>query len=62
MENTNLRIICKNCDGNGYNIQIEPACCNSCNEDGTCCGLPIQEQVQVKCKCDNGFIPPKQTL
>jgi len=43
--------ICKNCEGNGYTIEIESECCMNCNIDGSCCNIPKQIQVQVQCEC-----------
>jgi hypothetical protein len=48
-------VICSACGGYGYTIEAEPECCGNYKEHG-CCGIPNPVQVQVKCKCDNGYV------
>ena len=49
--------ICKFCGGCGYTIEVEAECCGNYKDYG-CCGIPNPIQVQVKCKCGNGYINP----
>ena len=48
-------VICSACGGYGYTIEIEAECCGNYKEYG-CCGVPNPVQVQVQCKCDNGYV------
>lgn len=52
--------ICIACGGYGYTIEIESECCGNYKEYG-CCGVPNPVQVQVQCKCDNGFVCSEHT-
>ena len=49
-------VICSLCDGQGWVVEVEANCCGSYKDYG-CCGVPEPIQVQVKCKCDRGFVP-----
>jgi len=49
-------IICKNCGGQGYTVDVEAGCCNSPDEHGNCCGFPQPIQVQKQCVCYYGHI------
>jgi len=48
-------VICSACGGYGYTIEIEAECCGNYKKYG-CCGVPNPVQVQVQCKCDNGYV------
>ncbi len=53
-------IVCPNCDGHGYTIEIEAECCWNADyieRYGSCCGVPNPIQVQKECRlCDYGTI------
>ena len=53
--NGNTDVICSACGGYGYTIEIEAECCGNYKHYG-CCGVPNPVQVQVECKCDNGYV------
>jgi hypothetical protein len=48
-------VICSACGGYGYTIEVEAECCGNYKKYG-CCGVPNPVQVQVQCKCDNGYV------
>ena len=54
-------VICPVCGGYGYTIEIEAECCGNYKEY-ECCGIPNPVQVQVQCKCDNGYVRSEHCL
>jgi hypothetical protein len=54
-------VICSACGGYGYTIEVEAECCGNYKEYG-CCGVPNPVQVQVQCKCDNGYVRSEHCL
>lgn len=46
------KIICGNCGGYGYTVEVEAECCG--NGSTECCGIPNPIQVQKQCSCYQG--------